>query len=53
MRGGGAIDSNEKKMTVLGECLAYFTRLWNERVNAEPGNDLISMLTHSPSTRNM
>ncbi len=30
----------------LGECLAYFTRLWNERVNAPPGNDLISMLAH-------
>ena len=50
---GGPIDSNEKKMAVLGECLAYFTRLWNERVNAEPGSDLISMLAHSPSTRNM
>jgi len=37
----------------LGKCQAYFTRLWNERVNAEPGNDLISMLAHSPATRNM
>ena len=26
---GGPIDSNEKKMAVLGECLAYFTKLWN------------------------
>ena len=50
---GGPIDSNEKKMAVLGQCLGYFTKLWNERVNAEPGNDLISMLAHSPSTRNM
>lgn len=50
---GGPIDSNEKKMVVLGECLAYFTRLWNERVNAAPGSDLISMLAHSPSTRSM
>ncbi|MEZ5658358.1 MAG: cytochrome P450 [Burkholderiaceae bacterium] len=31
----------------------YFTNLWNERVNAEPRNDLISMLAHSPATRNM
>ena len=31
----------------------YFTRLWNERVNAVPSNDLISMLAHSPATRNM
>jgi cytochrome P450 len=50
---GGPIDSIEKKMAVLGQCLAYFTRLWNERVNAAPGSDLISMLAHSPSTRNM
>ena len=35
------------------ECLAYFTRLWNERVNAPPGHDLISMLAHGESTRNM
>ena len=33
--------------------LAYFTRLWNERVNAPPRNDLVSMLAHGPATRNM
>ena len=33
--------------------LAYFTRLWNERVGQEPGNDLISMLAHGEATRNM
>ena len=27
-------------------CAAYFTRLWNERVNAPPRPDLISMLAH-------
>ena len=32
---------------------AYFTRLWNERVNAEPRNDLISMMAHSDATRHM
>ena len=31
----------------------YFTRLWNERVNAPPRTDLVSMLAHGPSTRNM
>ena len=35
------------------ECLAYFTRLWNERVNAPPRGDLISMMAHSDATRNM
>ena len=28
----------------MQKCLAYFTRLWNERVNATPGPDLVSML---------
>ncbi len=40
-------------MAELGKMLAYFTRLWNERVNAPPKNDLISMLAHNPATRNM
>ena len=35
------------------ECAQYFQTLWNERVNADPGNDLISMLAHSPATRDM
>ncbi len=43
----------EKRDAELRKCLEYFTRLWNERVNAEPSNDLISMLAHSPATRNM
>ena len=43
----------EKRDAELRKCLEYFTRLWNERVNAEPGNDLVSMLAHSPATRNM
>ena len=42
----------ERKM-VLFECVDYFTRLWNERVNAEPKGDLISMLAHGEATRNM
>ena len=42
----------EAKM-ILFECVEYFTRLWNERVNAEPKGDLISMLAHGEATRNM
>ena len=37
----------------LFECVDYFMRLWNERVNAPPKGDLISMLAHGESTRNM
>ncbi len=49
----GLVASDQARMDELGKCLAYFTRLWNERVNAPPANDLISMLAHSPATRNM
>ena len=37
----------------MDECAAYFTKLWNERVNAEPRNDLISMMAHNDATRHM
>jgi cytochrome P450 len=40
-------------MDELHKMLGYFTKLWNQRVNAPPATDLISMLAHGPSTRNM
>ncbi|WP_375268150.1 cytochrome P450, partial [Phenylobacterium sp.] len=51
--GHGLIDTLEQKMQIFIEYHAYFTELWNERVNAEPTGDLISMLAHGPETRNM
>lgn len=51
--GGGVVNSQEERWEAIQECLGYFTRLWNERVNTEPGNDLISMLAHGDATRNM
>ena len=42
----------ERRMELFG-CVDYFTRLWNERVNAPPKGDLISMLAHGEATRNM
>ncbi len=51
--GHGLIDSLEQKMAIFLEYHAYFTGLWNQRVKAEPASDLISMLAHSPATRNM
>ncbi|OAF19839.1 cytochrome P450 [Bradyrhizobium neotropicale] len=50
---GHAIDSWDKRSTILSECLEYFTRLWKERINAEPRVDLISLMAHSPATRHM
>lgn len=43
----------EQWRSELMECLFYFTGLWNERVNAPPKNDLISMLAHGEDTKNM
>ena len=51
--GDGVIETDEQRYAELFECLEYFTKLWNERVNSEPKTDLISMLAHNPLTRNM
>lgn len=47
------VGSMEERQQELLECGAYFTELWNQRVNSEPGNDLISMMAHSEVTRDM
>ncbi|HQR88020.1 MAG: cytochrome [Caulobacter sp. 12-67-6] len=50
----GIVESEDARRAELLECLAYFTNLWNERVNAEePGGDLISMLAQGEATKNM
>ena len=49
----GVTTTWDERAQVLGQCLAYFTRLWNERVNEPPRTDLISMLAHAPATRHM
>jgi cytochrome P450 len=47
------VESQEARLAELGKMAVYFTRLWNERVNAAPKGDLVSMLAHNPATRNM
>ena len=47
------VESAEQRRAEMDECAAYFGRLWNERVNAEPRNDLISMMAHHDATRHM
>jgi cytochrome P450 len=51
--GHGLIDTFDQKMEIFGEYQAYFAEVWNERVNAPPQGDLISMLAHGAETRNM
>ncbi len=43
----------EARRTELRSCLAEFTVLWNQRVNAPPTPDLVSMLAHADGTRGM
>ena len=47
--------TEEQRNAALLECLEYFTRLWNERVNREPGDrlDLVTMLAHGEATKHM
>ncbi|HMN79262.1 MAG TPA: cytochrome P450 [Burkholderiaceae bacterium] len=51
--GKGLVTSWEMRLGELEKCRDYFVRLWNERVNAPPRADLVSMLAHSPGTRDM
>ena len=45
--------AEQERRQELFECVDYFMRLWNERVNAPPQPDLISMLAHGEATRDM
>jgi cytochrome P450 len=47
------VESEEQRQAEIRECGTYFARLWNERVNAEPRNDLLSMMAHHEATRHM
>ncbi|MEZ5710187.1 MAG: cytochrome P450 [Blastomonas sp.] len=42
-----------QRRQILFEMGAYFQRLWNERLNAEPTPDLISMMIHSEAMHDM
>jgi cytochrome P450 len=53
MPGHGPVKSWQHKAEALSECFQTFEELWNTRFHAEPGIDLISMLTHHPETRAM
>jgi cytochrome P450 len=49
----GVVESPEQRRQEMDECRTYFANLWNDRVNSEPRNDLISMMAHSDATRHM
>ncbi len=49
----GVVSSREQARAELQECLEVFTALREERAKRPPAPDLVSMLAHGPSTRNM
>ncbi|HRP09861.1 MAG TPA: cytochrome P450, partial [Terricaulis sp.] len=51
--GQGVVESDEQRRAELMECLNYFNNLWHDRANSAPKPDLISMLAHGQSTKNM
>jgi cytochrome P450 len=50
---GGLVETLDEKLAIFGEYQAYFANLWNQKVNAPPAPDMISMLAHHPATRDM
>jgi hypothetical protein len=42
-----------ERLQHMYECGAYFTQLWNQKVNKEPTPDLISMMIHSDAMSQM
>jgi len=50
---GGVVDSEEKRLELLTECLEVMTRLFYERQKREPRPDLLSMLAHGEATHNL
>ena len=52
LTGSDAVTEEERREE-MGKCLQYFTRLWNERKNQPQKYDLISMLVHGESTRDI
>jgi len=49
----GIVESYQARREELIECAMYFKELWDQRLKQEPKNDLISMMAHSPATREM
>ncbi len=45
--------TREEREGALLDCLSTFTQLWQERKASEPAMDLISMLAHGESTKDM
>lgn len=47
------IPAEERQRILREECMPAFTKLWDERVKQPPQFDLISMMAHAETTKNM
>lgn len=47
------VASEKARQAEIEECGDYFASLWNERLQQQPKNDLLSMLAHGAATRRM
>jgi cytochrome P450 len=53
MPGHGPVTSWKQVAEEMNACFSRFTEIWNQRKDAPPRFDMISMLAHNPSTRDM
>jgi cytochrome P450 len=49
----GLVATEDERQKELLECAHYFGKLWRERIDQPPKNDLLSMMAHSEATRDM
>ena len=49
---GGVVETQQQKIDELMECVAYFSRLWDERRGGD-GFDLVTMLANGEDTKDM
>lgn len=51
--GFGIVDSWDQRRTELEACFTTFAGLWRERAGDAPANDLLSLMIHSPGTKDL
>lgn len=51
--GFGIVDSWDQRRTELEACFTTFAGLWQERDGEDPANDLLSLMIHSPGTKDL
>jgi cytochrome P450 len=50
---GGVVATEDERQAELEECARYFSWLWDARINQPAKSDLLSVMAHSPATRDV